>query len=265
VETTIDTGQAAGVKPASRRIKLTIEYDGTDFAGFQLQGKGERTVQDILQRAVGVISPEPVIVRAAGRTDSGVHARGQVVDFDLESRIPTERIATALNGILPRDVSVRRAEEVDALFQSRFSARRRTYVYLVLRADQRSAIWGRYALWEPARLDLGAMRESARTLIGRRDFAAFANVGGDPGSTTVRDLMRFEVRTVGSESLVAILVTANGFLRSMVRNLVGGLLAVGHGQEDPSVLADIARTCRRTENPFPTAPAHGLCLLRVDY
>lgn len=249
----------------ARKIKLTVEYDGTDFAGFQVQSQGERTVQSVLEQAVAQIADAPVTIRAAGRTDSGVHARGQVVDFDLDGRIPTERIATALNGILPADLSVRRAEEVDADFHARFSARLRTYVYLIWRSEQRSAIWGRYALWVPEELDVDVMRRAAGSMVGSRDFAAYANAGGDPGSTTVRDLVRFDVRRLKGGPLIAVTLSANGFLRSMVRNLMGALLAVGRKSEPEGRLLEVAETLDRALNPFATAPPHGLCLLRVDY
>jgi len=137
----------------------------------------------------------------------------------------------ALNGILPRDISVRSAQEVDNSFHARFSASQRTYLYLIWTAPERSALWGRFALHEPRDLDLPAMREAACVLVGVRDFASFANAGGEPGSTTVRDLRRLDIQVVMAA-------------------------------ED---LAAIAKTADRTENPCPTAPAHGLCLLRVDY
>ena len=248
-----------------RNVKLTLEYDGTDFAGFQTQGQGERTVQTALERAIAQIIGQQTSVIAAGRTDAGVHARGQVVNFRTEGAIPTDRIAVALNGILPRDISIKRAEEVPEDFHARFSALQRTYVYLIWIEAQRSALWGRYSLHEPRPLDLAAMWEAARRLVGTYDFAAFANAGGEPGSTTVRDLRRLDVRLVKPGTLVTVTATANAFLRSMVRNLVGALLAIGRGEMEIEDLARIARSGDRTSNPAPTAPPHGLCLMRVDY
>lgn len=248
-----------------RNIKLILEYDGTDFAGFQTQGKGERTVQTKLERAISELACEQAAVVAAGRTDAGVHARGQVVNFRTGWEIPIERVPVALNGILPRDIAVRSAQEVDESFHARFSARQRTYLYLIWTAPERSALWGRFALHEPRDLDLPAMREAACALIGARDFAAFANSGGEPGSTTVRDLRRLDIRVVKPGEMVAVAVTANAFLRSMVRNLVGALLTVGRGEMPTEELAAVAKTVDRAKNRCPTAPAHGLCLLRVDY
>jgi len=248
-----------------RRIKLVLEYDGTDFAGFQIQGKGERTVQGILEAALASIAGHDVTVVVAGRTDSGVHARGQVAHVDLMGRIPTERIAGALNSRLPADLSVRSASEVDPSFHARFSAKQRTYVYLIWNAPYRSAVWGRFTTWEGKPLDIGAMREAAGLLIGSRDFGAFANAGGDPGSTTVRDVRRVDVRLIGSGPIVAIRVTANGFLRSMVRNLAGVLISVGRRDTTVARVAQIIATGNREQNPCATAPAQGLCLMRVEY
>ncbi len=248
-----------------RRIRLVLEYDGTDFAGYQAQGKGERTVQATLEEALGQISGHPVIAHGAGRTDSGVHARGQVVHFDLSGRIPTDRIVTALNGNLPRDIAVRSASEVTQDFHARFSAKQRTYAYLLWREPSRSALWGRYTWWEPANLDIREMRDAASLLVGIRDFGAFANAGGDPGSTLVRHVKRLEVRPMPGGSILAIRVTANAFLRSMVRNLVGALVSVGKRELTPQELEEIAGHGRREQNPCATAPPQGLCLMRVDY
>jgi tRNA pseudouridine38-40 synthase len=248
-----------------RNIKLILEYDGTDFAGFQTQGKGERTVQSTLERAVLDSTGEKVPVIAAGRTDAGVHARGQVVNFRTEWAIPIDRVAVALNGILPRDIAIQKAEEVPEDFHSRFSARQRTYTYLVWTAPERSALWGRFALHEPRALDLAAIRKAAGCLIGSRDFGAFANAGGEPGSTLVRDLRRLEIRAEKAGTVLVVIATANAFLRAMVRNLVGALLAVGRGEIPADELVAIAETKDRISNPCPTAPAHGLCLFRVDY
>jgi tRNA pseudouridine38-40 synthase len=248
-----------------RRIKLTVEYDGTDFAGFQTQAPGTRTVQESLTKAISQITSGKVIVHGAGRTDSGVHALGQVAHFETASVLPVERIERGLNALLPRDVSVREACEVDGDFHARFSAKRRTYLYLTLNRSARSAIWDRYSLHEPAALNADAMRQAARSLVGTHDFRAFANAGGEPGSTTVRRLERLSVRRArGGESIV-IVAAANAFLRSMVRNLVGALLDVGRGSIGPDEPAVFLVKRDRTQNPCATAPPRGLCLYRIDY
>lgn len=248
----------------ARRLKLTLEYDGTEFRGFQAQGKGERTVQSVLATAVATLSPrEQVILNGAGRTDVGVHALGQVVSFETESALPTERWAIALNSLLPRDIAVASVEEAALDFHARFSARRRTYGYLIWTRRTRSALWGRYSLHYRRPLDIALMRQAAAPLVGTHDFASFARTGGDPGRTTVRDLHRLSVRRMQNGLLVT--VTANGFLRSMVRNIVGGLVAAGAGDIPPVTLEELLARGDRALNPIPPAVPQGLCLLRVDY
>ncbi|MBV9851022.1 MAG: tRNA pseudouridine(38-40) synthase TruA [Armatimonadetes bacterium] len=254
---------------AARTLKLTVEYDGTDFCGYQTQGQGERTVQATLARAVRTITQQDVTLHAAGRTDTGVHALGQVVSFQTTARVPTERLAIALNSVLPRDLSVAKAEDAPEGFHARFSARRRTYAYLIWTRRTRSAIWGRYSLHLRRSVDEDLMRRAGQVLIGSRDFAAFAKTGGDPGTTTVRDLQALAIRRLpqnwGRGGLILFRVTANGFLRSMVRNIVGALLEVGLGDLPPDAIADILATRDRAQNPCAPAAPHGLCLLRVDY
>lgn len=247
-----------------RRLKLTLEYDGTDFRGYQAQGKGERTVQSVLGQAVSTLVPrEQITLNGAGRTDVGVHALGQVVSFETESALPIERWAIALNSLLPPDIAVAQVEEAAPDFHARFSARRRTYAYLIWTRRTRSAIWGRYSLHFRRPLDVTLMRQAAAPLIGAHDFASFARAGGDPGRTTTRDLSRLSVRQMQNGLLVT--VSASGFLRSMVRNLVGGLVTVGVGDLPPSALEEILARRDRALNPIPPAVPQGLCLLRVDY
>ena len=247
-----------------RRLKLTVEYDGTDFRGYQVQGKGERTVQSVLGEAVSTLLPrEEVILHGAGRTDVGVHALGQVVSFETESALPIERWAIALNSMLPPDLAVAQAEEAVPDFHARFSARQRTYGYLIWTRRTRSALWGRYSLHYRRPLDVGLMRQAAAALVGTHDFASFARAGGNPGRTTTRDLRRLSVRQMRNGFLVT--VTATGFLRSMVRNIVGGLVTVGAGDLPPVALEEILAFRDRALNPIPPAMPQGLCLLRVDY
>ena len=247
-----------------RRLKLTVEYDGTDFRGYQVQGKGERTVQSVLGEAVSTLLPrEEVILHGAGRTDVGVHALGQVVSFETESALPIERWAIALNSMLPPDLAVAQAEEAMPDFHARFSARQRTYGYLIWTRRTRSALWGRYSLHCRRPLDVGLMRQAATALVGTHDFASFARAGGNPGRTTTRDLRRLSVRQMRNGFLVT--VTATGFLRSMVRNIVGGLVTVGAGDLPPVALEEILALRDRALNPIPPAMPQGLCLLRVDY
>ena len=247
-----------------RTLKLTVEYDGTDFRGYQLQNQGERTVQSVLQETLARLLPrEQPTLHAAGRTDTGVHALGQVVSFATESALPLERWAIALNSLLPPDLAVAQAEEVSEDFHARFSARRRTYGYLIWTRRTRSAIWNRYSLHHRRPLDIEAMRLATRPLLGDHDFASFARQSSVPKATTTRTLHRLSIRRVPNGLLVT--ASANGFLRTMVRNLVGGLLAVGVGEQAPDALEAILNLRDRSRNPIPPAAPHGLCLLRVDY
>jgi tRNA pseudouridine38-40 synthase len=225
-----------------RTLKLTVEYDGTEFSGYQRQGQGERTVQSVLEETLKRLVPrEDITLYGAGRTDIGVHALGQVVSLQTESSLPLERWAIALNSLLPPDAAIAKAEEAAPQFHARFSAKQRTYGYL----------------------DVDLMRQAAQPLVGVHDFAAFARYGGNPGRTTVRDLSRLSVRRVPNGLLVT--ATANGFLRTMVRNLVGGLIAVGSGKAQIETLEEILATRDRVLNPIAPAAPQGLCLLRVDY
>ena len=252
------------MEKALRTLKLTVEYDGTEFSGYQRQGQGERTVQSVLEETLKRLVPrEDITLCGAGRTDIGVHALGQVVSFQTESSLPLERWAIALNSLLPPDAAIAKAEEAEAGFHARFSARQRTYGYLVWTRRTRSALWGRYSLHYRGDLDAALMRQAAQPLVGVHDFAAFARHGGNPGRTTVRDLRRLSVRRLPSGLLVT--ATANGFLRTMVRNLVGGLIAVGSGKVPAEALEEILATRDRVLNPIAPAAPQGLCLLRVDY
>lgn len=222
-------------------------------------------MQSTLQAAIETFRPHnPIILHGAGRTDTGVHALGQVVSFRMEGGPPTERLAIALNSLLPSDVSVANAEEVEEDFHARFSAQSRSYSYLIWTRRTRSAIWGRYSMHVRQALDVPAMRDAARFLIGTHDFAAFARSGGDPGPTTVRDVQRLSIRRL-SDGRILFVVTANGFLRAMVRNFVGVLLAVGMDDLSPRAVEDILETRDRARNPIAPASPYGLCLRRVGY
>lgn len=243
-----------------RCYRATIEYDGTDFAGFQWQ-RDLRTVQGELETALRRLTEQDVRVSGAGRTDAGVHALGQVVSFRASTRIPTERLATAMNSVLPEDVRAVEACETDEAFHARFSAKSRAYVYVILNRQEPSAVWRRFAHHVRQRLDVGAMEEGARRLIGEMDFAAWANALGDV-QTTVRRVLRCSVRRRGH--LILLAVEATGFLHGMVRNIAGTLIQVGHGKREPADIERITASRDRSQ-AGPTAPACGLCLVRVRY
>lgn len=243
-----------------RCFKVEVEYDGTDLAGFQYQ-VGQRSVQGELEATIERLTGQAMRVNGAGRTDAGVHALGQVVSFRCETRIPTERLPAALNSVLPRDVSAGAATEVDERFHARFSAKSRAYVYAILNRPYPSAVLRRYAYHYPWALDVAAMQRGARLLLGTQDFAAWANSTDETNSTT-RCVLRCAVRRQGA--LVLVSVEANAFLRGMVRNIAGTLLEVGAGKRTPEELAAITAS-RDRRNAGPSAPAHGLCLVRVRY
>lgn len=243
-----------------RHFRATVEYDGTDFAGFQLQ-LNQRTVQGDLEMALFKLTKSMVRVNGAGRTDSGVHAVGQVISFKSDMSIPTERLSLAMNSVLKPDVRVLAAEETEERFHARFSAVSRAYMYLILNRHEPTAIWRRYALHISNPLEIGSMREAANALVGTHDFTSWANSLREANGT-VRTVRQFQVRRM--REFVLVHIEANGFLHGMVRNLVGALLEVGAGKRTPE---DIERVtaCKDRRSAGPCAPAHGLCLIKVKY
>lgn len=243
-----------------RNIRLVLEYDGTDYCGWQVQPNGP-TVQERLEAAILRITGETVRVAGAGRTDAGVHAAGQVANFHTSSRLPAATIARALNALLPRDIAVLSAGEADPSFHARFSATGKQYRYSILNRPIRPALGRQTVLHLPRPLDDGAMREGARCLVGTHDFSSFAcNSGKD--DNPVRTVRAVSVERRGE--LVVIDIEAVSFLYKMVRSIAGTLLAVGKGTIPPAGVAAIL-DARDRGRAFPTAPAHGLCLVSVSY
>lgn len=243
-----------------RNIKLTLAYDGTDFAGFQVQPQ-VRTVQGELSAALSKVLGEEVKVVGAGRTDAGVHARAQVVNFLTAARIPLERLPAALNSCLPRDVTVWQAEEVPAKFHARYSAKSKVYRYLMQVAPYPSPFLRRFSWHLPFPLDVAAMRAAAAELTGEHDFTSFCAAGG-AAKSHVRTLKRLAVAEEGG--LVAVEAAADGFLYKMVRNLVGTLVEVGRGALKPEDMGRIL-AARDRKAAGPTAPPQGLILWQIDY
>ena len=246
--------------------RLTIQYDGTEFSGWQTQ-EGRRTVQGELARALSLLEGSEVTVHGAGRTDAGVHAEAQVASARLRREFEPGRLAAALNGNLPRDVRVVAAAEAPADFHARYDARGKTYCYRVFNESFMSPFWSRYALHEARPLDPGAMREAARLFVGEHDWTAFSAAQSDV-KTRVRKLTSLEVTERrsrhGRGRLLQISASAEGFLRYMVRTIAGTLLAAGRGEIDA---AAISRAIETGERPHAvvTAPAHGLTLVEVHY
>lgn len=245
-----------------RNIKLTLEYDGTAYCGFQDQARDDRpTIQRTLQRAIASLGAGPVKLIAAGRTDAGVHALGQVVNFHTTLRIPVERLPLAINSHLPRDIRVVQAEEVPLTFHARFDAVSKTYRYTWYTRPIASPFWYRYAHFVPHELDIEAMRNAATALIGEHDFAAFRSAHGSARST-VRRMFRSEVYRNGE--CVCFEIEGNGFLYNMVRIIAGTLLDIGLGRRSPGSIIRALNSGRR-EDLGTTAPAQGLVLVEVKY
>ena len=249
--------------PHRRNVKLTVEYDGTAYHGWQRQANAT-TIQEVLELAAAGILGHPVTLHGSGRTDAGVHALGQVASFHTSSAIPAERLPHAINSALPPDIVVVRAEGVPDGFHARYSARAKTYRYSILCRPVRPAVGSRYVHWTRRELDLAAMRHAAARCVGEHDFAAFATES--TGENTVRTLTRCDIgqRPEHGGQRLDLHVEANGFLYNMVRAIVGTLLDIGCGRWPPERIAELF-AARDRALAGPTAPAKGLCLMRVDY
>ncbi len=242
-------------------VKLTLEYDGTRYVGWQVQPNGP-SVQAEVERALEELHGSPRRVTAAGRTDAGVHARGQVCSFPEPWPLPLSAYVRGMNALLPEDVAVRAASLEPEGFDARRSARGKRYRYLIQNSATRSPL-ARLVAWQFFRpLDVAAMREAARPLVGRHDFAAFQAADCE-AHHAVRDLTRLEVAGErGGE--IAVVAEATAFVKHMVRNIVGTLVEVGLGRRTPGSMADLlARGDRRLAGA--TAPPNGLCLEEVFY
>ena len=245
---------------AIRRFAVGIEYDGTRYAGWQHQ-PGRQTIQESVQNALSAVADHPVQVAAAGRTDAGVHACGQVAHFDTRADRPVRGWVLGANSHLPPDIAVNWALPVDHSFHARHTAQGRTYRYCILRRATRPAILRDRICWTRAALDAGAMQEAAQALVGEHDFSSFRAVECQ-SATAMRRIDAISVSADGP--LVTVEVTANAFLHHMVRNIVGTLIEVGSGERHPDSLAATLAARDRTRAGV-TAPAGGLYLWRVRY
>lgn len=246
-----------------RNIKLTVAYDGTRYHGFQEQrGTGLPTIQEELEKALQLLSGKVIRLVGAGRTDSGVHARGQVVNFDAgDWRIPTDRIPLAMNSRLPVDIAVLSARDVPEDFHARFSAVAKTYVYSIYNSRVPDPLLRRFTYFVPRMLDDGVMAGAGAMLVGRHDFSAF-KAEGTPVKSTVRTIYSLNVGRQGN--IIKITVRGDGFLYNMVRIIAGTLLEVGLGKQSPEYLLAVLKSKRR-ELAGATVPPQGLCLLEVEY
>ena len=256
-------------------FKLVLAYDGTDYAGWQVQ-PGQPTVQETLAGAIERVTREEVMVHGSGRTDAGVHALGQVATFLSTSPIPAANLVIALNDTLPNNIRVLLAEEVAEDFHPRKSAKAKTYRYRICRSDICSPFVARYVYHHPWPLDEAAMSEAARKVEGEHDFTSFAasdpdrlrritqaQDGDEEAPSNIRTIFSSNFRREGPELIYD--VRGSGFLHHMVRNLVGTFLLVGKGTIAPGDISRILEARERSSNPGPTAPASGLALVNVEY
>lgn len=242
------------------RFALGVEYDGSDFSGWESQPR-RRTVQSTLETALACVADGPVATVCAGRTDAGVHAIAQVVHFDsVAKRVPHEWVM-GTNSNLPGDVSVRWANPVAEPFHARYSAVYRYYRYVILNRRQRPALLRLRAAWERSPLQVAAMRAAAEYLLGEQDFSSF-RAAGCQAKSAVRNVVGLEVHRRGD--LVFIDIAANGFLQHMVRNVAGVLIEVGKGKREPAWAKELLEARDRTR-AAATAPPQGLYLSRIDY
>jgi tRNA pseudouridine38-40 synthase len=250
-----------------RNIKLTIEYDGTNFNGWQVQAKGHRTVQGEIEKALRKIFKRKIRLVGSGRTDSGVHALGQVANFKTASKITTVEIQNAINSNTGKDLTVLNVEDVPINFHAQYSTKDKTYCYCILNRKAPCAQQRFFCLHIPQKLNLTAIRREAKALIGRKDFRSFMAM--DPAKrdtietkNTVRTIKRLEIRKKGD--FIYIIIEANGFLYKMVRNIVGTLVEIGLGRLPEGCINTILR---KKDRKFAgnTALAKGLCLDNVTY
>jgi tRNA pseudouridine38-40 synthase len=244
-----------------RHFKLTIAYDGTLYAGWQLQPNGQ-TVQEAVEAALAKIAGRDVRIHGSGRTDAGVHARGQVANGSFSTPLATATLLRALNANLPEDIRVVRAQEVDAKFHARFTAKGKEYRYQIDCGAVANPFHRVYAWHHPRPLDIATMRRAALLLKGRHDFSALSANPMRAVESTVRTISKVSVTQEGN--LLTITVVADGFLYKMVRSIVGALVKVGEGRMTVEQLQIIVKAKKRTEL-VETAPSHGLFLWRVFY
>lgn len=243
-----------------KRIKLIIAYDGTNYCGWQVQPNAI-TVEGIINKHLSELLNEDISVIGASRTDSGVHSLGNVAVFDTDTRIPGEKIALALNQRLPEDIRVQNSEEVAPDFHPRYAESEKTYEYKILNRRIPDPTKRLYTNFVYVPLDVDAMKDATKYIVGEHDFASFCSAGSQVQST-VRTVYQLDVEKV--DDVITIRIRGNGFLYNMVRIIAGTLIQVGMGVYPPEYVKEIIEAKDRSM-AGPTAPAHGLTLVKIDY
>ncbi len=246
-----------------RNIRLLLEYEGTAYVGWQRQSPacGTNSIQQTLEEAIAQITGEQTSVTSASRTDAGVHARGQVANFMTSSGLPVEKLRDALNAVLPRDIGVLEVAEAPQDFNARFSAKLKAYAYTIWNRPSKPVLVRMFCWHIPKRLDVALMNSAAQLLAGTHDFACFASADTDR-ATSVRTITTIGVTE--KDGIITLAVEGNGFLYNMVRAITGTLVDVGRGRLTVEDVRRILESCDRTQ-AGRTAPAKGLCLMRVEY
>lgn len=243
-----------------KRIKLTVAYDGTEYCGWQIQDNA-LTIEEILNDRLSGLLGEDITVMGASRTDSGVHALGNVAVFDTNTRIPPEKLSFALNQSLPDDITIQKSEEVPQEFHPRYSESLKTYEYRILNRDFPIPTLRKYTHFVYRSLDFEKMQEAARCFVGEHDFKSFCSAGGQT-LTTIRTIKDLTVDN--EEDVISIRVTGNGFLYNMVRIIAGTLIQAGLKVYPPDYVMEILKNKDR-KYAGPTAPAKGLTLIKIEY
>ena len=244
-----------------KNFKITIEYDGTNYHGWQRQ-KNDRTIQAEIEKALLKMNAAKIPVTGSGRTDAGVHALGQIANFHCRTHLAADVFQRALNSLLPEDIIIQDCHPVAEAFHARYDAQSKIYNYKILNRPIPAAIGRQYAWFIPKKLSLEAMRAACRHITGEHDFKAFEGTGS-PRSSTVRHVMMVNLFEFQADLLI-FEIEANGFLRFMVRNIVGTLVDVGLGKITPDGFKHILESKDRSQ-AGATAPPHGLCLVAVKY
>jgi tRNA pseudouridine38-40 synthase len=250
-----------GNRSYPRKIAIEVQYDGTNFNGWQLQ-KDSRTIQGEIEKAIRILFKEKIRITAAGRTDAGVHALGQIVHFNTNSDISLQRVCVGLNGILPRDISIKNAFQVTGEFHARFDAVERNYRYLIYNHPSRTPFMMFRAMWVRERLNIDYLRTVTELLVGEMDFSSFCKKRESKNINTIRRIAKIDIQK--QDDLVRFDISGNAFLHNMVRILIGTVVEMNRNNDDPQMITDIISKRDRDYSGI-TAPPYGLYLMNVIY